>query len=394
MADAAFVGDTWRFSQSDVIADLSTPVLMEPTTPGLVVQVSVTLNNEPWGFFTPDYDTPTHRWSLTLELPGPGKVAVNWLFTYGDYVKQFVQSISTQDRLPLVSVVGQSNLAWDTGPTGPAGPEGVQGMTGPMAGTDKQIIFNDGGVAAGNANATFDKTLAQAFFNQIRSVNRNIDLIGMIRTDASYLFYDFGGGNWAGMGTDVAGNIFFRVGTVGSDGTIDATLRLLSASQTTQMQNAVISNLGGGGNRGVYADNNGSIIATIMPQPGSVTWGQLNVLTTWLDMPAALTGFLGTGASTLVSVDLTRAKEFRLCVYISGAGVAGSRLRATDAAFLDLGTVVGAGDVSIAASGLTVGPWSPLRAAVQIDPATVAVAGIGGNGLIDPSFGQLRMEYR
>lgn len=132
MAETAFVGDTWLFSQSDVIAD--TGLLLVPladTTPDLVVQVSVVLDNQPWGGpFIPAYDSLNQRWYIAIELPGPGRVGVKWLFTYGSFAKSFVQSVAVQARIPNVNVPGQTAMEWDVGPTGPAGPIGL-GPTGP-----------------------------------------------------------------------------------------------------------------------------------------------------------------------------------------------------------------------------------------------------------------------
>lgn len=126
--NSAFVGDTWRFSQADVSAD---GVLLTDTTPGVGVMVLVTLDNQPWGGpFVPLYEADEHRWTFALDLPGPGKVALIWLFTYGLLTKTFTQSVASQPRPHSVTVVGQSNLSWDAGPTGPLGPLGPTGPTG------------------------------------------------------------------------------------------------------------------------------------------------------------------------------------------------------------------------------------------------------------------------
>lgn len=131
----AFVGDVWRFTQGEVYADDGvTSVLVTDVTPDTSVMVLVTLDNRPWGGpFTPIYDGDNHRWIFSLDLPGPGKVGILWLFTAGDLTKTFTQSVAVQARPNSVSVIGQSNLDWDFGPTGPQGPAGPAGPTGPAS---------------------------------------------------------------------------------------------------------------------------------------------------------------------------------------------------------------------------------------------------------------------
>ncbi len=45
------------------------------------------------------------------------------------------------------SVVGSAGAQGTTGAQGANGTQGIQGITGPIAGSDTQLIFNDGGVA-------------------------------------------------------------------------------------------------------------------------------------------------------------------------------------------------------------------------------------------------------
>ena len=44
------------------------------------------------------------------------------------------------------------------GVDGAQGTQGVQGLTGPIAGSDTQVIFNDGGVSGATSDLVFDKT--------------------------------------------------------------------------------------------------------------------------------------------------------------------------------------------------------------------------------------------
>ena len=54
-----------------------------------------------------------------------------------------------------------------TGSAGTNGTNGYTGSAGPVAGSNTQVIFNDSGVAAGNANLTFNKTTSTLDVNGI-----------------------------------------------------------------------------------------------------------------------------------------------------------------------------------------------------------------------------------
>src|SRR5262245_48255179 len=78
-------------------------------------------------------------------------------------------------RVRLLANFGPEGPMGPEGPEGPMGPQGDQGdqgvqgppgvdgaqgpvgPAGPVAGEDTQIVFNDGGVAAGSPGLTFDK---------------------------------------------------------------------------------------------------------------------------------------------------------------------------------------------------------------------------------------------
>lgn len=55
-------------------------------------------------------------------------------------------------------VQGPQGIQGETGATGSIGPTGATGPAGPIAGSDTQVIFNDSGTAAGDADFTWDKT--------------------------------------------------------------------------------------------------------------------------------------------------------------------------------------------------------------------------------------------
>jgi hypothetical protein len=58
----------------------------------------------------------------------------------------------------IQGTTGATGIQGTTGATGIQGTTGATGATGPIAGADTQIIFNDAGVANGNAGLTFNKT--------------------------------------------------------------------------------------------------------------------------------------------------------------------------------------------------------------------------------------------
>ena len=53
---------------------------------------------------------------------------------------------------------GTSGLSGTSGTSGSSGPAGSTGATGPVGGADTQVIYNDGGAAAGDSTMTFNKS--------------------------------------------------------------------------------------------------------------------------------------------------------------------------------------------------------------------------------------------
>jgi hypothetical protein len=53
---------------------------------------------------------------------------------------------------------GPQGLTGSTGPQGPQGPQGPAGATGPVAGSNTFVVFNDAGAANATAGFTFNKT--------------------------------------------------------------------------------------------------------------------------------------------------------------------------------------------------------------------------------------------
>jgi|GEM_PF-5286907 len=83
--------------------------------------------------------------------------------TYVDFLSdtthfQYVVDLRDATVLGAVGPTGATGVAGATGPTGAAGATGATGATGPVAGSTTQVVFNDGGVAAGDADLTWNKT--------------------------------------------------------------------------------------------------------------------------------------------------------------------------------------------------------------------------------------------
>jgi hypothetical protein len=61
------------------------------------------------------------------------------------------------EKANVPGVPGPTGLQGVTGPQGTTGSDGATGAPGPVAGSNKNIIFNDNGAAAGSNNLVFDK---------------------------------------------------------------------------------------------------------------------------------------------------------------------------------------------------------------------------------------------
>ena len=66
-------------------------------------------------------------------------------------------SAGPQGPAGATGAAGATGPQGPTGDTGATGPTGATGATGPIGGLDTQVVFNDGGAAAGSVGLTFDK---------------------------------------------------------------------------------------------------------------------------------------------------------------------------------------------------------------------------------------------
>lgn len=119
----------------------------------------------------------------------------------------------------------------------------------------------------------------------------------------------------------------------------------------------------------------------------------------WANMPAAETELAG-ATRTRQRADLADARQARLGVRVIVAGSAGAELRVkaspndTLANFVELADVAGAGNVLINVVGTRLSGWFDVAAANRTADRFVALFGIGGDGVADPSFGVIFVEFR
>ena len=126
--------------------------------------------------------------------------------------------------------------------------------------------------------------------------------------------------------------------------------------------------------------------------------------TQWLNMPAALSFFLGS-ARWVLPMDLTNKSEVKLSVFMSSTpGAAGSKIRllyrtqadgysTTITDYTTVGTsevqvTIGTSTITLVASA-----WTPIAAGAKTE-VIVALAGIDGNGAADPTFASIYLETR
>jgi hypothetical protein len=73
---------------------------------------------------------------------------------FGKVNNNFIEVYATGGAQGVQGIQGATGAQ---GSQGIQGRQGAQGITGPIAGADTQIVYNDGGVASGSASLTFNK---------------------------------------------------------------------------------------------------------------------------------------------------------------------------------------------------------------------------------------------
>lgn len=123
---------------------------------------------------------------------------------------------------------------------------------------------------------------------------------------------------------------------------------------------------------------------------------------TWTDMPSAET-VLAASSSRIIKFDMTEYDEVRLLGRVSTAGVSGAKLilRYNTANSVSL-TVAGNWDngvgtsevaMSLTATGMIDSGWIKIANAAKGD-YNIAIIGSGGDGAVDPVFGNVYVQFR
>ena len=119
------------------------------------------------------------------------------------------------------------------------------------------------------------------------------------------------------------------------------------------------------------------------------------IATSWNNMPAAETGFLGSTAWT--PLDLSNATEFRLSATVLTAGTASSeiyvRYSENGIDTLDKLAWDETGDLSISVTAHVTTGWTYITPPARGD-VYVGLFGMGGNSTKDPAFIMVVLEYR
>ena len=118
---------------------------------------------------------------------------------------------------------------------------------------------------------------------------------------------------------------------------------------------------------------------------------------TWTNMPAAVTTFYSAVLTYRTRLDLTYATQYRIVVYMSVAGATNADLNlqysldgSTSWTACDTG---GAGELAIGSTGFKASSWTNLVAGAKTD-VHLRVVGKEGDGIIDPVFYDLKVEFK
>jgi len=128
---------------------------------------------------------------------------------------------------------GATGPQGDIGATGIQGPTGATGVAGPVAGSNTQIVFNNAGSAAGNANLTFDNTvglLTTFKLNLSSNADSNSNTTGSFVTQ----------GGIAANGNITGGGKLF-LGPFAHDSTLQAPALVAKGVDPTYIQAALIN---------------------------------------------------------------------------------------------------------------------------------------------------------
>ncbi len=118
----------------------------------------------------------------------------------------------------------------------------------------------------------------------------------------------------------------------------------------------------------------------------------------WKLMPAALTEMFDVDKAIRINVSALNFTEARFFVRKSGIlAFAGSEIHPqydAGAGFVELASVVNALDIAIDVNGTFDTGFQPIAALAQVNDIEIRLVGSGGNGIVEPEFGLLAIEFK
>jgi phage gp45-like len=140
------------------------------------------------------------------------------------------------------------------GPQGNVGPQGPQGIPGEMTqdAADARYVNMTGDTMTGDLTLTSPaKIVATAKGHRLGTFGGTSSSLAVVKTDANVLLYDNGGDNWSGIGSDINGDMWLRVGLSGT--TLVPALALRAADRSANFSGSVMPNVTGTLNLGSAA---------------------------------------------------------------------------------------------------------------------------------------------
>ncbi len=275
------------------------------------------------------------------------------------------------------------------------------------AGATSQIFATASGVGIGAASNGYNLFVqgTGATLTEFSSTSANGGYISFTRSSTTYFayignsFHLFGAGFNANtdLGIRSEGSINFGTGAT-------ATMRLASTGQLRLVNYTSLSSFTGVAVGYLGFDSNGAVFPLDAPIPynvGSICFSA-EVPNTWSNQPSTLQ-FFDSSSAYVTQADLSAYNQVRLVVNKqTQAGATGSKLilryQATSGAPLTASSYsdIGITEVSVATNVtntiLNTG-WIDM-AAGAIDDVYIALLGSGGDGALDPVYGNIYAEFR
>lgn len=119
---------------------------------------------------------------------------------------------------------------------------------------------------------------------------------------------------------------------------------------------------------------------------------------TWTNMPLAATVFGGASFQIKALVDLRGMTQYRILAGMRAAGAAGADLdveySTDDATYNDMELSGTGGEVAIGSAAFNVGAWTDMAVAAQANEIYLRIIGKDGDGVVDPTFDIVIIQFR